>query len=237
MWCVWARVCAHVHNSSLIALSGKNKNLDDQQNWKAHTHTQLHLKQTASTLSNWMNKCWAWHGMAWSGKATGWKDYEFVWHCNIPIANETLVDAWALFAIFTIFSFVFSQYFSLCVYWCRIANGVRMQFSGSPFEMKLNKNEKEEEEAEVTEEGKRRHNLSLVLWLVRMDEFFGAQVEYHVAVCAWFIALYDTKSRREIRKNIFNNRRRYAFACTRSSLAYTHRFTRREKTGKKAELK
>lgn len=180
-----------------------------------------------------MNKCWAWHGMAWSGKATGWKDYEFVWHCNIPIANETLVDAWALFAIFSIF-FVWLQpiliSLSLSVYWCRIANGVRMQFSGSPFEMKLNKNEKEEEEAEVTEEGKRRHNLSLVLWLVRMDEFFGAQVEYHVAVCAWFIALYDTKSRREIRKNIFNNRRRYAFACTRSSLAYT---TEEKKPAKK----
>lgn len=118
---VYERGCAHTFTIAHSLHSVEKTKILTTNKIEKHTrtaHTQLHLKQTASTLSNWMNKCWAWHGMAWSGKATGWKDYEFVWHCNIPIANETLVDVSSV-RHFSIFFFVCLQpiliFLSLCL--------------------------------------------------------------------------------------------------------------------------
>lgn len=85
--------------------------------------------------------------------------------------------------------------------WCRIANGVRMQFSGSPFEMKLNKNEKEEA---VTEEGKRRHNLSLLYYdLFVWTSFSVPKSNIMLSVCALDLLLCTTQSHVERYEKIY----------------------------------
>lgn len=187
-------------NTSLTLIA---KHDDEQNENNRQREEERNEKHTAQLSQNSLNCApyrneWCWH--AQNGKATGWRDYEFVWHCHIPIGKRKYTTrrwvfvglcrcwCWPLF-----FLVHFANFISLLSHrWA-----VWVQFSGSPFKYE---NEIKRNAMQRTEEGKkiRRHNLSFV-WLVHMDEFSVCSSRISCC-CALDLLHRTTQSHVEIRK-------------------------------------